>query len=61
MLVQRYRVQGFEESGAGILIHVVEHFSYHVGQVTYFVKAYKDVDTGYYAGQNLDMRGAGSG
>lgn len=61
MLVQRYQVQGFEESGAGILIHVVEHFSYHVGQVTYFVKAYKGVDTGYYAGQNLDMRGAGQG
>ena len=59
MLVKDYPVQGFEESGTGILIHVVEHFSYHVGQVTYFVKAFKDVDTGYYAGQNLDVREIG--
>lgn len=53
-LLATYRVQGFEESGFGILLHVVEHFSYHVGQITYFVKAHKDLDTGYYAGQNLD-------
>ena len=26
-------VQCFDETGVGILIHVVEHFSYHVGQV----------------------------
>lgn len=55
MLVQRHRVQGYEETGVGILIHVVEHFSYHVGQVTYFVKAFKDIDTGYYAGHALDV------
>ncbi|RMG61781.1 MAG: DUF1572 domain-containing protein [Bacteroidetes bacterium] len=56
-LVREYAVQGFTESGIGILMHVVEHFSYHVGQVTYFTKAHLDVDTGYYAGENLDHTG----
>lgn len=49
-LVADYEVQGFAETGLSVLVHVVEHFSYHVGQITYFVKAHKDIDTGYYAG-----------
>lgn len=53
-LLTKRMVQGiFEESGLSILVHVVEHFSYHVGQVTYVVKMLKDIDTGYYAGENL--------
>ncbi|MEL6845256.1 MAG: DinB family protein, partial [Bacteroidota bacterium] len=52
-LIQSYTVQGFAENGVSILVHVVEHFSYHVGQITYFTKARKDVDTGYYAGLEL--------
>ena len=54
-LVKTYQVQGFEEQGIGILIHVAEHFSYHVGQITYFVKAHKNLDTGYYEDFNLDI------
>ncbi len=52
-LIKKREVQIYQESGLSILVHVVEHFSYHVGQVTYIVKMLKDVDTGYYAGQNL--------
>ncbi len=52
-LVRAYTIQGFPESGLSVLVHVVEHFSYHVGQITYFVKAHKDLDTGYYAGLDL--------
>jgi uncharacterized damage-inducible protein DinB len=51
------RVQGFDESGLSILVHVVEHFSYHVGQMTYFVKSRKAVDMGYYAGYDLNVTG----
>ncbi|MEK7794127.1 MAG: DinB family protein [Candidatus Hydrogenedentota bacterium] len=51
------RVQGETETGAGIILHVVEHFSYHTGQITYFVKSRKNIDTGYYAGQDLNVRG----
>jgi len=54
-LTRQYTIQGFQLSGIGVLVHVTEHFSYHTGQATYVVKALKDVDTGYYAGQNLDI------
>jgi uncharacterized damage-inducible protein DinB len=48
-LLEIRRVQGFDESKLSILVHVVEHFSYHVGQITYFVKSKKAVNLGYYA------------
>lgn len=47
-------VQGlFEESGLSVLVHVTEHFSYHVGQITYFTKIRKDIDLDYYGGMDL--------
>ncbi len=42
------KVQVYEESGLSIIIHVIEHFSYHIGQITYATKAIKNVDTQYY-------------
>ena len=56
LLVPR-RVQGFTESGLSILVHVVEHFSYHTGQIAYIVKSRKDVDLGFYRGTNLNAKG----
>lgn len=53
-LLRSRPVQTFEETGLSILIHVIEHFSYHVGQATYFVKARKDTDMGYYHGTSLE-------
>ena len=53
LLTKRFVQKIYEESGLSILVHVVEHFSYHVGQVTYVVKMLKDMDTGYYAGEDL--------
>ncbi len=55
-LLTEHEVQGFRESGIGILIHVVEHFSYHVGQIVYFVKARKAVDMGFYDGIDLEAK-----
>lgn len=55
-LLEIRRVQGFEESGLSILVHVIEHFSYHVGQMTYYVKSKKAIDLGYYAGMDLDAK-----
>ena len=54
MLLEKRDVQVFRETGLGILVHVVEHFSYHVGQMTYFVKWRKDMDIGYYSDTNLE-------
>ncbi len=47
-LVKLKKVQVYEESGLSIIVHVIEHFSYHVGQITYATKAIKNVDTQYY-------------
>jgi len=55
-LLELYRVQGFEETAVSILVHVIEHFSYHVGQITYYVKTRKAVDLGYYAGVDLNAK-----
>jgi uncharacterized damage-inducible protein DinB len=55
-LQQTHRVQGFVESGLSILVHVVEHFSYHTGQIAYIVKSRKNVDLGFYRGKNLDAK-----
>lgn len=47
------RVQVFDMSVLQILIHVTEHLSYHVGQITYITKMLLNTDTGYYQGQEL--------
>ncbi len=54
-ILQVVEVQGFKETGLSILVHVVEHFSYHTGQMTYFVKWRKNMDMGYYDGVELEV------
>ncbi len=56
-LLEKRVVQGFDYDGVGILVHVVEHFSYHTGQIAYFVKARKGIDLGFYRGVNLNRTG----
>ncbi len=53
------RVQAFEVDGFEILVHVVEHFSCHLGQIVYAVKAARNEDLGFYAGVALDRTGTG--
>ena len=55
-LVKIHSVQGFELSGIGIIIHVVEHYSYHTSQISFFTKLLKDQDLGYYADLDLDIK-----
>lgn len=52
-----HSVQGFKESGFSIIVHVIEHFSYHTGQITTLTKLQKSVDTSYYGDQNLNIKG----
>lgn len=47
-------VQAYSETGISILLHVVEHFSYHTGQISRDTKALKGVDLGYYEDDDLD-------
>ena len=56
-LTKTYQVQGMKISGFGIIMHVVEHFSYHVGQITWQTKIVREKDLNYYAGHNLDITG----
>lgn len=49
-------VQGFQMSGIAIAIHVCEHYSYHTGQIAFWVKLLKNKDLGFYAGQDLNAK-----
>ncbi|NNK10196.1 MAG: DUF1572 family protein [Flavobacteriaceae bacterium] len=55
-LPKMYRVQGFDLSGFGILLHVVEHFSYHTGQIAFWVKCLKEKDLKFYSGIDLNAK-----
>lgn len=50
-----YDIQGFKETGFSALIHVIEHFSYHTGQITTLTKMISNKETGYYADFNLNQ------
>ncbi len=55
-LITRRSVQGFEYSGVGNIIHVVEHYSYHTGQIAFWTKLLKDKDLGFYDGVDLNTK-----
>lgn len=55
MLSER-RVQGFQMSGIGIAVHVCEHYSYHTGQIAFWVKLLKNRDLGFYSGIDLNAK-----
>lgn len=55
-LIKTYEIQGFDMTGISVLLHVIEHCSYHVGQITYFTKMIKDIDTGYYSDLDLNVK-----
>lgn len=53
MIIEKLLIQGFNETGFSALVHVIEHFSYHTGQITTLTKMITNKDTGYYQGFNL--------
>lgn len=55
-LLQKKEVQGFELSGIGNCIHLVEHFSYHTGQIAFWVKLLKGEQLGFYDGVDLNKK-----
>lgn len=56
MLIEEKEAQGFSMTVLSMIIHVIEHFSYHVGQITYITKMIKNVDTAYYEGIDLNTK-----
>jgi uncharacterized damage-inducible protein DinB len=50
---QLRKVQGFEFSGVGVVLHAIEHFSYHVGQIAFWIKLQTKEDLGFYDHHDL--------
>lgn len=50
---QLRKVQDFELSGVGVVMHAVEHFSYHVGQIAFWIKLLTKEDLGFYDQHDL--------
>ncbi|WP_297762403.1 DinB family protein [uncultured Muriicola sp.] len=55
-LIKSHSVQGFKLSGQGIVLHVVEHLSYHTGQIAFWTKILKNKDLGFYEGFDLNTK-----
>lgn len=55
-LLRMREVQGFRMSGTGIIVHVVEHLSYHTGQIAFWTKILKNKDLGFYEGRDLNIK-----
>ena len=56
-LARGYVVQDYEVSGAAAVVHVVEHFSWHVGQIVHITKALRNVDLSLYDAQGHRLDG----
>lgn len=48
-------IQGFKTTGFSAIVHVIEHFSYHTGQITTLTKWITNKETGYYSGLDLNQ------
>lgn len=53
-LTSNLLIQGIETNGVDALVHVIEHFSYHTGQITLLAKYYGLENTNYYGHLDLD-------
>lgn len=54
-LTNKRNIQGFSVSGFSAIIHVIEHFSYHTGQITTLTKLLTMKDPGYYKDFDLNQ------
>jgi uncharacterized damage-inducible protein DinB len=54
-ILDQKSVQGFQETNLSIIVHVIEHFSYHVGQIAYITKLLTNQQVGFYEGMDLSV------
>ena len=47
-LLEKHRIQGLEVSALEAVLHVVEHFSMHAGQIVYIAKELTAHDLHFY-------------
>lgn len=57
-LLASKKVQVYELTGIGIILHVTEHLSYHTGQIALLTKLITQKDLGFYTGLNLNAKHA---
>ncbi len=55
-LEEKLIVQGFSEKPTGVIVHVIEHFSYHTGQIAQMTKILCGKDLGFYDGIDLNKK-----
>lgn len=55
LLSRELVIQGFDTTGFSAIVHVIEHFSYHTGQISLLTKLFLNRDLGYYENLNLDL------
>lgn len=55
-LLKMRNVQAYHYSGVANIIHVVEHYSYHTGQIAFWTKLLKNNDLGFYDGVDLNAK-----
>ncbi|WP_299681421.1 DinB family protein [uncultured Dokdonia sp.] len=55
-LLKKRNVQGFHFSGMGGVIHAVEHYSYHTGQIAFWIKTLVNSPLGFYDGLDLTVK-----
>jgi len=56
-LLRKRHVQAYHYTGLEVLVHVVEHFSYHTGQIVFWAKALNNQGFDFYADINLNAKG----
>ena len=56
-LVEVRDIQAYRHDGAFILMHVIEHLSYHTGQIIFYTKAMLDIDLNFYGDVDLSKTG----
>lgn len=47
-LLKQFSIQGLEVTALGAIIHVVEHFAMHTGQIILLAKMFTEADLGFY-------------
>jgi len=55
-LLKIREVQAYTLSGIGIIMHVVEHLSYHTGQIAFWTKILTNNSLGFYDGIDLNLK-----
>jgi uncharacterized damage-inducible protein DinB len=55
-LLRERIVQGMNHTGIGVIVHVTEHISYHTGQIIFITKFYNNMDLGFYANVDLNLK-----